>query len=335
MRYSRSQSRNRSIQKDEIDVKLSSQITNLFCSTKNDTKNSDVLSTDTLTYSPKFECILAHGSSVAFVSSFKNLPELYINIAKAFNISPEDILYCTANTMKIDPSTFITNNVNFGDVIYAHIKGQRKEVQITKTGEALGITITDNGAGYCFVKKIKLGSTSALAFPAISIGDHIEKINGATMVGMTHCNVARVLRNIAIGESFIVRLIEPYKTGFSHISTRSSRIPNKTTIDITSGTGTLRFKANGDVVIQEAPDKMIISAMNDIFDSYLGLHDDELALSIWELGRDCQDVMELTKKINESEINIFEFPDELIFDMWGVIDDFRKSRLSSQTVKSD
>uniref|UniRef100_A0AAF5DF47 PDZ domain-containing protein n=1 Tax=Strongyloides stercoralis TaxID=6248 RepID=A0AAF5DF47_STRER len=328
MRYSRSQSRNRHIQKDEIDVKLSSQLTNLFGSLGSGNKNEVVLTTDTLKNSPKFECILAHGSGVAYINSFKNLPELYLSIAKAFNIPPDDILYCTANSMKIEPSTFITNNVNFGDIIYAHIKGQRKEVQMTKTSDALGITITDNGAGYCFVKKIKPGSTSALACPAILIGDHIEKVNGNSMVGMTHCSVARVLRNISVGETFIIRLVEPYKTGFSHISSRGSRIPNKST-------GTLRFKANGDVVIQEAPDKMIISAMNDIFDSYLGLHDDELALSIWEVGCNCQDVMELTKKINESEMGTFEFPDELIFDMWGVIDDFRKSRLSGQSTKND
>uniref|UniRef100_A0A0N5CCW3 PDZ domain-containing protein n=1 Tax=Strongyloides papillosus TaxID=174720 RepID=A0A0N5CCW3_STREA len=335
MRYSRSQSRNRRMQRDEIDARLSTELTNLFGSQNTGTTNDIVLTTDTLKRTPKFECTLAHGSSIVFVSGFKNLSELYYNIGTAFNISPNDILYCTANNRKIEPTSFITNNVNIGDIIYAHVKGQRKEVQMTKTGDALGITITDNGAGYCFVKKIKPGSTSALASPAISIGDHIEKINGNSMVGMTHCNVARVLRNIAVGETFVIRLIEPYKTGFSHISSRSSRIPTKTTNDITSGTGTLRFKANGEAVLQEAPDQMIISAMNDVFDSYLGLHDDELALSIWEIGRDCQDAIELTNKIKESEMNDFQFPEELIFDMWGVIDDFKNERLSTKSDKAN
>jgi hypothetical protein len=31
-------------------------------------------------------------------------------------------------------------------------------VQITKTEDALGLTITDNGAGYAFIKRIKEGS---------------------------------------------------------------------------------------------------------------------------------------------------------------------------------
>lgn len=31
-------------------------------------------------------------------------------------------------------------------------------MQITKTEDALGLTITDNGAGYAFIKRIKEGS---------------------------------------------------------------------------------------------------------------------------------------------------------------------------------
>ena len=38
--------------------------------------------------------------------------------------------------------------------------GQRKEIEITKTEEALGLTITDNGAGYAFIKRIKEGSVA-------------------------------------------------------------------------------------------------------------------------------------------------------------------------------
>uniref|UniRef100_A0A0N4ZNV5 PDZ domain-containing protein n=1 Tax=Parastrongyloides trichosuri TaxID=131310 RepID=A0A0N4ZNV5_PARTI len=329
MRYSRSRSRNRHISRDEVDSRLSSQMTDLFGAPN--INNEVVLSTDIIPRTPRFECSLAHGSSIAFISGFKNLPELYLNISKAFNISPDDILYCTANSMKVEPSAFITNNVNIGDTIYVHVKGQRKEVQLTKTGDALGITITDNGAGYCFVKKIKPGSTSALASPAIAIGDHIEKINGTPMIGMTHCNVARILRNISVGETFVLRLIEPLKSGFSQISTRGNRIPGKSTTGITSGMETLRFKANGEAVIQEAPDQMIILAMNEIFESYLGLHDDELALSMWELGRGCNNILEFTEQINKSDMASIEFPDELIFDMWGVVDDYKKSRLQKPT----
>jgi hypothetical protein len=33
--------------------------------------------------------------------------------------------------------------------------GQAKEIEITKTDDALGLTITDNGAGYAFIKRIR------------------------------------------------------------------------------------------------------------------------------------------------------------------------------------
>ena len=37
-------------------------------------------------------------------------------------------------------------------------EGRPKEIEITKSEDALGLTITDNGAGYAFIKRIKEGS---------------------------------------------------------------------------------------------------------------------------------------------------------------------------------
>ena len=36
--------------------------------------------------------------------------------------------------------------------------GRPKELEITKSEDALGLTITDNGAGFAFIKRIKEGS---------------------------------------------------------------------------------------------------------------------------------------------------------------------------------
>lgn len=36
--------------------------------------------------------------------------------------------------------------------------GRPKEVELVKSEDALGLTITDNGAGYAFIKRIKEGS---------------------------------------------------------------------------------------------------------------------------------------------------------------------------------
>lgn len=38
------------------------------------------------------------------------------------------------------------------------VTGQKKELEVEKTEDALGLTITDNGAGYAFIKRIKEGS---------------------------------------------------------------------------------------------------------------------------------------------------------------------------------
>ena len=48
--------------------------------------------------------------------------------------------------------------IGLDDFIFAHRKGDRKEIEIVKTEDALGLTITDNGAGYAFIKRIKDGS---------------------------------------------------------------------------------------------------------------------------------------------------------------------------------
>lgn len=48
--------------------------------------------------------------------------------------------------------------IGLEDFIFAHRKGRPKEIEIVKTEDALGLTITDNGAGYAFIKRIKDGS---------------------------------------------------------------------------------------------------------------------------------------------------------------------------------
>lgn len=48
--------------------------------------------------------------------------------------------------------------IGLDDFIFAHRKGRPKEIEIVKSEDALGLTITDNGAGYAFIKRIKEGS---------------------------------------------------------------------------------------------------------------------------------------------------------------------------------
>lgn len=48
--------------------------------------------------------------------------------------------------------------IALGDFIFVHRKGRPKEIELTKTEDALGLTITDNGNGLAFIKRIKEGS---------------------------------------------------------------------------------------------------------------------------------------------------------------------------------
>lgn len=110
-------------------------------------------------------------------------------------------------------SRLLGGQIGLEDFIFAHIKGQPKVVDITKTEDALGLTITDNGAGYAFIKRIKEGSIMD-SIEGVCVGDHIEKINDNSLVGSRHFEVAKMLKEIAKGATFSMRLVEPLKSGF-------------------------------------------------------------------------------------------------------------------------
>lgn len=68
------------------------------------------------------------------------------------------VMFCTLNTHKVDMDKLLGGQIGLEDFIFAHVKGQRKEVEVFKGEDALGLTITDNGAGYAFIKVTRTGS---------------------------------------------------------------------------------------------------------------------------------------------------------------------------------
>lgn len=123
---------------------------------------------------------------------FTNVKQLYESIAKAFGIGTGEILYCTLNTHAVDMTRLLGGQIGLDDFLFAHVKGESKTVkvgqmdgavkwtgqrrhkkasgervpacvdsrtarslQVNKDGPALGLTISDNGAGYAFIKKIR------------------------------------------------------------------------------------------------------------------------------------------------------------------------------------
>lgn len=65
---------------------------------------------------------------------------------------PLQVMFCTLNTHKVDMDKLLGGQIGLEDFIFAHIKGQKKEIEVFKGEDALGLTITDNGAGYAFIK---------------------------------------------------------------------------------------------------------------------------------------------------------------------------------------
>ncbi|MBZ3883694.1 PDZ domain-containing protein GIPC2 [Sciurus carolinensis] len=157
-----------------------------------------------------FHTQLAHGSATGRVEGFSSIRELYASIAGVFEISPSEILYCTLNTPKIDMEKLLGGQLGLEDFIFAHVKGLKKEVNVYKSEDSLGLTITDNGVGYAFIKRIKDGSIID-SVKTICVGDHIESINGENIVGWRHYEVAKKLKELKKEELFTLKLIEPMK----------------------------------------------------------------------------------------------------------------------------
>ncbi|KAG5895517.1 hypothetical protein JTB14_009227 [Gonioctena quinquepunctata] len=275
----------------------------------------------------QFFCQLAHGSPTAFVSGFANVRELYEKIAECFDIPASEILFCTLNTYKPDMKKLLGGQIGLEDFIFAHRKGRPKEVELIKSEDSLGLTITDNGAGYAFIKRIKEGSIID-NISHIQVGDHIEKLDGENMVGKRHFEVAKALKEISRGSTFTIRLVEPMKSGFTSIAPKSGKA-SMGKKGYGSGKETLRFKASGEAEIGVRDDALDagVEKINSILESFMGINDSELATQIWDISAGKQNSMDFAEAVDDSDLAAFEFTDELIIELWGVITDARSGRL--------
>ncbi|XP_024247941.2 PDZ domain-containing protein GIPC1 [Oncorhynchus tshawytscha] len=274
-----------------------------------------------------FHTQLAHGSPTGRIEGFTNVKELYGKIADTFNLSPPEILFCTLNTHKIDMEKLLGGQIGLEDFIFAHMKGIKKEVEVFKSEEALGLTITDNGAGYAFIKRIKEGSVVDNV-KVISVGDHIECINGKNIVGTRHYEVARMLKELPKEQKFTLKLVEPMKA-FEMLEPRSKGAKPASENKLGTGRGTLRLRAKGPATVEEVPtefEEKAVKKVDDLLESYMGIRDTELAATMVEVGRDKKNPDEFAMALDEA-LGDFAFPDEFVFDVWGAIGDAKQGRL--------
>ncbi|XP_044309371.1 PDZ domain-containing protein GIPC3 [Varanus komodoensis] len=266
-----------------------------------------------------FHTQLAHGSPTGKIEGFTNVKELYAKIAEVFDISPTEILFCTLNTHKVDMQKLLGGQIGLEDFIFAHIRGETKEVEVTKTEDALGLTITDNGAGYAFIKRIKEGSIIN-RIPVVCVGDSIEAINDQTIVGCRHYEVAKMLREMPKEQPFTLRLVQP-KRAFDMISqrTRSGKAPHEGSV--ASGRETLRLRAKGCATVEEAPNESEEEAaekVDDLLESYMGIRDVELASTVVEMAKECQSSEDFARGL-DSLLGEFAFPEEFVAEVWTEI----------------
>uniref|UniRef100_A0A667I377 GIPC PDZ domain containing family member 1 n=1 Tax=Lynx canadensis TaxID=61383 RepID=A0A667I377_LYNCA len=186
---------------------------------------------------------LAHGSPTGRIEGFTNVKELYGKIAEAFRLPAAEVPTGDGH------GQLLGGQIGLEDFIFAHIKGQRKEVEVFKSEEALGLTITDNGAGYAFIKRIKEGSVID-HIQLISVGDMIEAINGQSLLGCRHYEVARLLMELPRGRTFTLKLTEPRKA-FDMISVRSGGGRPGSGPQLGTGRGTLRLRSRGPATVED------------------------------------------------------------------------------------
>ncbi|XP_038626642.1 PDZ domain-containing protein GIPC3 [Tachyglossus aculeatus] len=266
-----------------------------------------------------FHTQLAHGSPTGKIEGFTNVKELYAKIAEVFSISPTEILFCTLNSHKVDMQKLLGGQIGLEDFIFAHVRGETKEVEVTKTEDALGLTITDNGAGYAFIKRIKEGSIIN-RIAAVCVGDSIEAINDQTIVGYRHYEVAKMLRELPKAQPFTLRLVQP-KRAFDMISqrTKSSKCPGEG--KVVSGRETLRLRTRGSATVEEVPSEFEEAAtktVDDLLESYMGIRDVELASTLVETSKEKRSPQEFARGL-DSVLGEFAFPDEFVVEVWAAI----------------
>ncbi|NXK41125.1 GIPC3 protein, partial [Piprites chloris] len=266
-----------------------------------------------------FHTQLAHGSPTGRIEGFTNVRELYAKIAEVFNISPTEILFCTLNTHKVDMQKLLGGQIGLEDFIFAHVRGETKEVEVTKTEDALGLTITDNGAGYAFIKRIKEGSIIN-RLQTVCVGDSIEAINDHTIVGCRHYEVARMLRELPRAQPFTLRLVQP-KKAFDMIGqrTRSSKSPGEGRA--ATGKETLRLRTQGPAVLEEGPspsEEEAAHRVDDLLESYMGIRDSELASAMVEAAKGSPGADQLARGL-DSVLGEFAFPPEFVAEVWSAV----------------
>lgn len=120
---------------------------------------------------------------------------------------------------------------------------------------------------------------------ACQVGDHIKAINGTDLTGCRHFEVARMLKEIPIGAEFSVVLTEP-KKAMQEIAPRGA-IGGSGNVAAGAGKKTLRMKKDGSAEVVDVDDAVtkMVSKVDDMLESFVGIRDSELSQTIYDLAK--------------------------------------------------
>lgn len=95
---------------------------------------------------------------------------------------------------------------------------------------------------------------------------------------------------------------------------------------IKKGYETLRIRSKGSTgppIFEEEDDTNdeLIKKISALIEDFVGISDLELCQQILDIGKQCNNPHDFLMAINESDLKVFCFSDELIFDLWGCIRD--------------
>ncbi|CAH8581177.1 unnamed protein product [Heterobilharzia americana] len=228
-------------------------------------------------------------------------------------------MFCTRNTHKPDMDKLLCYEIGLNDFLFAHIKGQPKEISIRKTSESFGLTLTDNNCGVVIIKRLQpdglMDKVSKACDGLIQPGDQIEKINNISFIGRRHYHVASYLQSIPIGDVFSLRLISPERSPIYMLNSRSK---GRNEHHVGSGKRTIRLKQNGRIEESEIVDVEVegTQRINNILGDSLGFEDSELAFYIYTLAKSSKYPRDLEWHINNSKLFEFNLSKTLINSFW-------------------
>lgn len=249
-------------------------------------------------------------------------------------------------------NSLLGNYLSIGDLIVVHICGETKDVSFKKKFEFLGLTITDNGFGRAFVKRVN--SQDKEICNSIKPGQHIIAINSESTVGLRHFEVARALREVPTDSEISLRLVEPMFSqenedddqlitlirnedseadkSMIRLNNYNSKLDSQSTAASTRNDSTdspsdelinsslpidQLLRNTGSPSVNQAIYKHIIEDINSILESFLGIHDTTLAIQIYRLSRENKDSFEsFVRALRSSELSVFKFGPDTEKSLW-------------------